>query len=253
MTNLDHKWRETLRKESDEMLFANMELSERVKQKVRQQAAAEKTGRRGFVLPKAWIAGTAGLAAAAMLVVGYPMLQESVDPAPPVEQPGEAGTTPGGGAVVSEGTAPGGEAPGLSGPSLGGGAAGSQLSDLTTTALSSVEEAKAAFGEGLRVPAAAPEGYALSETTAVGMAGEPARDVIFTYASGETTITFAASRMAPSFPTELFAPIDVGGAEGYVFEQPSLVELFWTVDGIHYSIVGPLTAAEATAIAESLQ
>lgn len=107
----------------------------------------------------------------------------------------------------------------------------------------------------LRVPIDLPEGFALSETVAVGLKGEPARDVIFTYLSGDSskTFSFAASRLPAAFPKEMFTSVDVDGAEGFVFEQPGLTELFWSDEGINYSIVGNLSAEQALLVASSLQ
>lgn len=225
MMDMDRNMRKHLRRELDEMLFSGMELNDRVKQNIRQQAAVEKGGRR-FVFPKAWVMGTAALAAAVMFIAGYPMLQQPAVPAP-VENP--VGSLP-----------PSNE-----------GAVGSELSSLITTPLSSVEEAKAAFGPDLLVPNVVPESFTLSEMVSVGMEGEPVRDVIFTYVSGEKTLTFVASRNPAAFPVDMFTPTQVNGADGFVFEQPGLTELFWADGGIQYSITGPLSADEAMKLAES--
>ncbi|MDQ6421672.1 DUF4367 domain-containing protein [Paenibacillus sp. LHD-117] len=221
MQDIDRNMHHKIQKESDDILFTRMELSEQVKQKIRQQAAAETGGRR-FALPKSWIMGAAAaLVAAVILIAG-------------LQQP----------------SAPG-EYPIDSVPPTNEGTVGSELSQLVTTSLASVEEARSAFGEGLLVPSFVPEGFALSEMAAVGLEGEPARDVLFTYNSGEKTVTFSTSRMPAVFPQELFSPTQVGGADGYVFEQPELVELYWMSDGVQYGIVGNLSAEDAMKLAES--
>ncbi|TLS52365.1 hypothetical protein FE782_10355 [Paenibacillus antri] len=227
MTDTDRKLRRQFREESDEMLFSNIEMSEDLKAKVRRTAAAEKPVRR-TAFPKSWMLGAAALAAAVMLLIGYPMLQ------PP------AAPTPGDQSAGSE-------------PPANGGAVGSDLSQLITTPLSTVDEAATAFGAELHVPNDVPEGFTLSEIAAVGMEGEPARDVIFTYASGEKSLTFVASRLPAAFPADLFSKTTVGGADGFVFEQPGLTELFWSVDGIQYSVTGQITGEEALQVAESAQ
>ncbi|MFD0670036.1 hypothetical protein [Cohnella sp. GCM10027633] len=227
MTDNDRVLRQRIREESDELLFSRMELSDNVKESIRRQAAAGKAKRK-FAFPRAWIVGTAALAAAIILFVGFPMLQNPAAPAPTDQ--------------IAEPSPTGNE-----------GASGSELSPLVTTTLDTIEEARTAFGPGVLVPAAAPEGYTLSNIVAVGMKGEPTRDIVFTYTAGEKTITFSASRLAGAFPMELFTKAQVGDAEGYVFEQPELVELYWTVNGINYGIIGPLTSAEAMKFAESAQ
>jgi len=226
MTDLDRNLRQQIRKESDDMLFSRMELSDEVKRKIRQQAAAEKPGRR-LGLPKAWMAGAAAVVAAVVIIAGYPMLQQTNVPAPAAS-------------------------PSASLPAASGGAAGSELSPLVTTPLGSVEDAKAGFGPDLLVPKALPEGFSLTKMETVGMENEPARDVIFTYVSGDKTVTFVASRSPAAFPAELFTKTQVGDADGFVFAQPELTELFWTKDGIQYSVTGQLSAEDTMKFAESV-
>ncbi|MBO9600160.1 MAG: DUF4367 domain-containing protein [Cohnella sp.] len=227
MTNADKLMRENFRQEADGTLFMQMELRDEMKRNIRRQASAVPAARRP-VLPRTWITGAAALAAAIMIITGFPMLQHSAVPTP------------------SEQTA----APS---PTANTGAAGSELSSLTTTTLGSADEARSAFGDELLVPAVLPNGFRLSEIVAAGAQGEPARDVIFTYVSGANAFTFVASRMAAAFPQDLFTATKVGGADGFVFEQPELVELYWMKDGIQYSIVGNLSAEEAMKTAESAQ
>jgi hypothetical protein len=229
MIDTDRNLRENLRKESDELIFQGMELSEQMKQAIREQAAADRTVRRsGRGIRRSWLIGAAAMVAAVMIVAGYPLLQQQgAEPAPIENQIGDT-------------------------PPANDGAVGSDLSELVTTTLGSVEEAQAAFGADLMLPASAPEGYVVTEIVAVGAKGQPARDVVVTYASGDDAVTFVASRSPAAFPTELFTPIQVGDRDGFVFEQAELVELFWIVDGVQYAITGPLTADEAVSLAESL-
>ncbi|REK77757.1 DUF4367 domain-containing protein [Paenibacillus paeoniae] len=229
MKDMESKLRQQLRKESDDMLFSGMELSDSVKQKIRKQAASEQKNRR-FVLPKAWVAGAAGLVAAAVIIVaGLPMLQGPTAVPTPTDHstgtvlPGNGGTT------------------------------GSELSQLITTPFGTAEAAKTAFGSGVLVPGIAPEGFKLAEIVGVGMKDQPLRDLNFTYGSGDKTVTFSASRMPAAFPTDLFTPTKVGGAEGFIFEQAEFTELFWVVDGIQYSVAGPITGDEAMKVAESVE
>ncbi|MBB3112702.1 hypothetical protein FHS18_004804 [Paenibacillus phyllosphaerae] len=228
MADMDRKVQEQFRKEADEMLFSRMELSNRVKDNIRQQAAAEKVTRRS-AFPKRWYMAAGALAVAVMFVAGYPLLEQAADPAPVRNEAG-------GGPSVNE----------------GGTSTGTDLSALITTPLGSAEEAKTAFGSDLLLPGVTLEGYSLSEMVSVGMENEPVRDIIFTYVSGEKAVTFTASRMAAAFPQELFSKTQVSGAEGFVLEQETYTELFWTVDGVQYGISGPITGAEAMALAESL-
>lgn len=230
MTDMERNLRQHLQKESDDMLFSGMDLSDSVKQKIRKQAATEQRRRRQFVLPKAWLAGAAALVAAVVIVTtGLPMLQESTVVPTPTDN--------------SSGTVWSGN----------GGATGSQLSQLITTPFGTAEAAKTAFGSGVLVPRVAPEGFKLAEIVGVGMKDQPLRDLNFTYGSGDKTVTFSASRMPAAFPTELFTQTQVGGAEGLIFEQAEFTELFWVVDGIQYGVSGPVSGNEAMKVAESVE
>lgn len=223
MTDMDQHFRQHIKKESDDILFAQMELSDRVKQKIWEQAVSEKKGRL-FFFSKKWKMGMAVLAVAVMMVAGYPMLQQL--PAP----------------STTENLPPSDK-----------GAIGSELSQLVTTKLNSEADAKAAFGDGLLVPSIVPEGYTLSDISAVGVEGEPVRDVIFTYISAEKTVTFSASNNPAAFPVDMFTQTKINGADGFIFAQSELTELFWLEGGIQYSLVGQLSADEAIKVAESLE
>lgn len=227
MVDLDHDLRQKIRKESDEIMFSRMEMNDRLKQKIRQQAGLDKKAKRRFIFPKSWVMGAAALAAAVWIIAELPLHQQPVDQTP-VENPG------------------------VSLPPLNEGV-GSGLSSLITTPLSTVEDAKTSFGSGLLIPTAVPEGFTLSEIAVVGVEGEPARDAIFTYMAGEKTITFVASRNPAAFPIDLFTKTHVGEADGYVFEQQGLTELFWMEEGIQYSVTGQITAEETISIAESME
>ncbi|MGO4542351.1 hypothetical protein [Paenibacillus sp. 2TAB19] len=227
MNDRDHNLRQQFRKESDEMLFSNMEMSEQLKRKIRQEAVAEKAGRKSK-LAKSWKVAAVGLAAAVSIVVAIPLLGTPSVPAP-VDN-------------TTENVSP---------PLTNGGIAGSELSQLTTTTLGSIEEAKASFGDVLLLPSFVPKGYTLTDMAAVGMPDQPARDIIFTYTSGEHTVTFMASRMESVYPAELFTKTKVGEADGFVFEQSNMTELFWTMEDVHFGITGSITGDEAQKMALS--
>jgi len=229
MTNTDNRWREQFRKEADDVLFAGIELSERAKRNIRQQAALEKPAtRRRIFFPRKWAVGMVAIAAAIAFIAVLPTLQQSSAPAPQ----GQVGD---------------------SSPPASGGAVGSDLSSLITVPLSSDDEARAAFGAGLLLPAQTLEGFALTDRSAAGAEGEPARDIIYNYMSGERTMTFSASRMQASYPSDLFAPVQVNGADGMILAQEGYTELFWTVDGVQYGVSGQITEEEALKVAESIE
>ncbi|WP_147381860.1 DUF4367 domain-containing protein [Paenibacillus nanensis] len=212
------------------MLFSRMEMNERLKQKIRQQAVGDHAKSRRLQRPKTWVMGAAAatVAAAVWLVAGVPFLQQPSIPSP-TEQPAHGA------------------------PPVNGGASGSELSALVTTPVSTLEEAIAAFGGSLLVPTVLPEGFALKEIVVVGEQGQPARDAIFTYLAGEKSMTYVVSRNPAAFPMELFTKTQVSEVEGYMFEQEGLTELFWMKEGMQYSITGQITGVESMKIAESLE
>jgi hypothetical protein len=103
------------------------------------------------------------------------------------------------------------------------------------------------------VPQIVPEGFKLAEIVGVGMKDQPLRDLNFTYGSVDKTVTFSASRMPATFPTDLFTQTKVDGADGLIFEQAEFTELFWVVDGIQYGVSGPISGNEAMKVAESVE
>jgi hypothetical protein len=225
MKEIERKLQEHFKKEADETMFNGIELSDAVKNNIRNMTEDGRRNRR-FALPRFWVAGTAALVAAVVIVAGYPLLQQTPVPTPT-------------------------EQTGITQPPADGGSAGTGLSQLVTTTVATAEEARAAFGSELIVPNTLPGSYSLKEIATTGMPDEPIRDAVFTYADGDRAVTFSASRMETTIPVELFTKTTVRGQDGYVFEQPELVELYWVEDGVHYGIVGNLSAAEALQAAEA--
>ncbi|MDI4647016.1 hypothetical protein [Cohnella hashimotonis] len=250
MTDMDRELRVHLAKEADEVLFTNLELTDRLKQNIRQKAASAQMGRRR-VSRNVWAAGVAAAALAVFLTLGLPTLQHTSAPA---QSPigASPSTNEGSAEIAGNGGNAAGNA-GNAGNSGKAGAAGSELSQLVSTSYATAEEAKASFGADMLAPESVPEGFTLTDIQGAGMAGEPLRDVIFSYASasGDKTITFTASRMAAVFPADMFTARQVNGNDGFIFAQPALTELYWMEDGIQYGIVGHVNSDEAMKIAES--
>lgn len=223
----DHeKLSSQLRKETDEIIFQGMEMSEQMKTRIRKQAAAESIQKHRF-LPKRWMVAAITTAAAVIIVLSINSGSQPSNPLP---------VDPSGGIVTS--------------PVEGGAASG--VSELVSQKLTTWEEAKEAFGADLLPPSQLPQGYEIADITVVGFAGGAARDLLISYGSGDQTIMFTVSRMAAAFPADLFSPVQVGGEEGLIYEQPTLTELFWTSGGLQYSITGPLSADEAIRMAVSI-
>ncbi|GBF77619.1 hypothetical protein PA598K_06176 [Paenibacillus sp. 598K] len=184
-----------------------------------------------------WTAGrkrlvTGAVAAALLLGIGIPLLQDTgtgLLPGTDVTQPGST-VEPGPGSSVG----------------------GSQLSQLVTENPGSLEEAEAKLGAPIRLPEGIPAEYKLVEIASSGYPGEAAIRVHFQYETADGGyLTFSVDKQDATFPTDLFTDIDLGGATGQVFAQPALTELYWKFGELQYSLVGTLTEAQAATLASS--
>lgn len=184
-----------------------------------------------------WTAGrkrlvTGAVAAALLLGIGIPLLQDTgtgLLPGTDVTQPGST-VEPGPGTSVG----------------------GSELSQLVTENPGSLEEAEAKLGAPIRLPEGMPAEYKLVEIASSGYPGEAAIRVHFQYETADGGyLTFSVDKQDATFPTDLFTDIDLGGATGQVFAQPALTELYWKVGELQYSLVGTLTETQAAALASS--
>lgn len=178
-----------------------------------------------------WVTGMAAVVVAVGVGVSIPMLNDSADPV--VDNPGIAA---------------------ISDPAAGGNAGGtSQLSELITTDVDTVEDADELFIGDLLAPDYIPEGYELVGLQAIGMDEDEATRVHFNYQSGEKPLTLTADTTEPAFNMDAFEDVEVNGATGHILAQTGLTELYWAADGVTYSIVGPVSEEEALKIAESMQ
>jgi|GEM_PF-1327594 len=184
-----------------------------------------------------WTAGrkrlvTGAVAAALLLGIGIPLLQDTgtgLLPGTDVTQPGST-VEPGPGTSVG----------------------GSELSQLVTENPGSLEEAEAKLGAPIRLPEGIPAEYKLVEIASSGYPGEAAIRVHFQYESADGGyLTFSVDKQEATYPPDLFTDIDLGDATGKVFAQPALTELYWKVGELQYSLVGTLTEAQAAALASS--
>ncbi|MBD2847360.1 DUF4367 domain-containing protein [Paenibacillus sp. IB182496] len=250
MSHDEHQLGRTLKRELDSILFEEMEMTADMKRQIVQTAQSGSQGQGAQIMQgvqgardarrateaeqarkkrawtKPWLFGGV-IAAALVLAIGLPMLQQPSPGLPPNSGP-------------------------IGAPGEGGNDTGSQLSQLIETQHASAEEAKAAFGPEMLAPTLVPEGYALQKIVSSAMKGEAARMVVFFYETADgKPLTFMVDRQEAAFPMNAFTPVDVNGAEGLVYEQPELVELYWMVDGVQYGITGAITAEEALAMAES--
>lgn len=232
MKELETKLERTYKKEADDVLFDKMEFNPMMKQKIRQEIKDKSQTSSTFA---AWIAagrrkwafGTAAVAMATMIAVSIPMLQDI--PASPADNHPDSGITQPGDSSV-----------------------GSGLSDLITTEVESIAEAEQWFVEDLFVPGYIPAGYELTKLEAVGTKAEEATRVMFTYTSGDQYFNLTEDMSPPGFNMDAFESVEINGREGFINAMPGLTELYWIVDGVTLSIVGPVAEEEAIKVAQSM-
>ena len=235
MKEMDAKVARQYKKESDEILFDHMEFDATMKNQVKERLAASgkdtNRKRKSWFSRSKWTYGTAAAVLLLVLAVSVPQLGDIVGPS------GDRPNNQAGGDGIPGTTTP----------------IGSELTQLKTVVLDTPEQAKERFGADMLVPALLPERFALAQIEATGMAEQTKTRVVFFYSTAAGELTYSADRAAITFPVEMFEPIDVNGAEGHIFAQPGMTELYWMQDGIYYGIVGTLTQQEAVDMAASLQ
>lgn len=243
MKEFEEKWTRQYKQESDEVLFGKLEFDAKLKERVRQGVQASQSPapskRRSLLGRSKWAYGAAAAVVLLAIAISAPGLRDIAGPSGPavIEEPGLVAEVPGNNGSSS--TIPDG--------------AGSGLTQLKTVTVPTLEEAKQYFGADLLAPSLVPDSFSLARIEATGMEEQVKTQVVFFYQSADGEFTYAADRKEAVIPLEFFQPIEVNGADGYVFAQPNLTELYWLQDGIQYSIVGALTEEEALAVAASLQ
>ncbi|MHA7966408.1 DUF4367 domain-containing protein [Paenibacillus sp. CAU 1782] len=268
MKELEQRLREQYKEESDNYLFGDMAMDDKLKQSIREKAGikggsimtkiqgnsinqkanndSRETRRGSFMTRNRWISGIAAAALVVTVAISAPQLfPGDGNGSTVVQNPGTGQNTisnPGDGGSV---TTPGDGASG-----------GSSLSPLVTVEVGSTEEAKTLFGSDLLAPSFVPEGFQLSKIEATGMKeGEntAVTRIVYIYKAGEQEFTFMVDRADAVIPMEFFSDTEVAGAEAYVFAQPNMTELYWKNGGLQFSVVGSISEEASLAVAESLQ
>lgn len=121
----------------------------------------------------------------------------------------------------------------------------------------SLDEAGHSFGEGFLMPSHIPEGYGLSGIHASGKEMGQADMIILSYSSDERLIDITEEKTEMTGDFSGFEEVDINGVRGYVMSdnygaETYYTQLFWTDDGIMYTISGALTREEAIEIARSM-
>jgi hypothetical protein len=126
----------------------------------------------------------------------------------------------------------------------------------TERAVSTYEEARELFGYDLKNPTKLPSGFGLERITVWDKADGGADKAVFTYTakSGSFILIAEKNGLLPEY--EGFEQTDINGITGYIRSRDTELpdtELYWTDNGVAYSIVGSVTRDGAIETALSMK
>jgi hypothetical protein len=227
MNDFEQDLRRQLKSEADDVLFENLHFDSRLHDQVLDKASQE---RKPFILRKwfhkgrkMWGYGASAAVGAILgiLLVSSPLFDnEAVDVNP---------------------TAPAATYEIFVTPTL------------QTWSPQSPEEAAASFGSGLLVPSYTPEQVPLSGIQASGEEKGEATKMVFHYMYGELSFMVMAEKGPSPLVFDDEEKVDINGNAGYLKTGNADTELHWSVDGVHYTIIGVISGAEAVKVAQSMK
>jgi hypothetical protein len=125
----------------------------------------------------------------------------------------------------------------------------------TERAVGTYEEAKELFDE-LKVPSKLPSGFRPDRLAVLETAGGEVSKTIFTYTSDSSSFILMAERSELISGYEGYEQADINGIMGYIRSNDTALpdtELYWTDNGVKYSIIGSITGDDALNIASSMR
>lgn len=121
----------------------------------------------------------------------------------------------------------------------------------------SLEEAGRSFGEGFLTPSHIPEGYRQIGIYASGPDSGRADKIIINYSADERFFAIIQQKTEESGEFSDFEAVDINGSNGYIMSDNagtvSYTQLYWSDDGIMYTISGALAKEEALRTARSMK
>ncbi len=120
----------------------------------------------------------------------------------------------------------------------------------------SLEEAERSFGEGFLIPYYIPEGYKQIGIYASGTESGTVK-IIINYSADEQFFAIVEQKTEEVRESSGFEAVDINGTEGYVMSDNAgtitYTQLYWSDDGVMYTISGAMTKEEAVRIARSMK
>lgn len=130
---------------------------------------------------------------------------------------------------------------------------------VTDWMLNTTQEAEQSFGSSFLTPLHIPEGFQLDNIFAKGLGSMIADKIILSYIAKDKTFIIIEEKM-PETDTflddeaiDIEEEIEINGAEGFLKTSPSVSEVYWFKDGVHYYVSGQITGEEAVKVARSMK
>lgn len=129
-------------------------------------------------------------------------------------------------------------------------------------AIDTFDDAKRNFGNAFLVPTYIPEDYDIEEITASGLEEGNASKIIINYFLESKSFLIIQEKIQIENELVNYEKVDINGTIGLLkedilisnkYENTINTELYWSRDGIHYSITGLITQEDAIKIARSMK
>lgn len=129
-------------------------------------------------------------------------------------------------------------------------------------AIDTFDDAKRNFGNAFLVPTYIPEDYDIEEITASGLEEGNASKIIINYFLESKSFFIIQEKIQIENELVNYEKVDINGTIGLLkenilisnkYENTINTELYWSRDGIHYSITGLITQEDAIKIARSMK
>lgn len=129
-------------------------------------------------------------------------------------------------------------------------------------AIDTFDDAKRNFGNAFLVPTYIPEDYDIEEITASGLEEGNASKIIINYFLESKSFLIIQEKIQIENELVNYGKVDINGTIGLLkenilisnkYENTINTELYWSKDGINYSITGLITQEDAIKIARSMK
>ncbi len=120
------------------------------------------------------------------------------------------------------------------------------------------EEAKKAYGDGLLLPEYVPEDFKLASVNISKDNTQNVNKITLTYTGGQGSFEIKEEKNKPETGFQGYKTLKINGISGYVKsnsreDESRYTEVYWSDNGITYSVTGGITEKEAIKLAESMK